>query len=272
MTDQFPVSQRILDFLNSTGSRSVHRLVNKVNDAQYPITKQTPLNVTYMQFPQEIMKDTPVAFYRLNANANDSTTNVLHGTASAVTFNQASLLTYPQGGVPITSGSASFVSASSSNVLLPTNALLNLTGNVTLEVWIKTSQSVSSVIIGGYSASTGYGIVLNNVTAGKFGYTVRGNVYESTTSVNDNTRHQLAVVATTTTIKLYLDGQLHRTVSSTNGQPTSYSGARRLGSTAAGGSYFNGNMEEAAIFSSALTDADVLGHWQAGTAVQVAAQ
>jgi hypothetical protein len=268
--DQFPISQGVQNFLENTGSRYVHRLDNAVNDSRFPITRVTPTNLGYMQFPQEIMKDSPVAFYRLNANANDTTTNVLHGTASNVTFGSTSLLTYPQGGVPITSGSGSFTAASTSNITLPTSALLNITGDITLEAWIKTSLTTAELVIGGYSLTTGYGLGVNMVTAGKFGYYRNGTWYESTTSVNDNTRHQIAIVGTSGSIKMYLDGNLHRTVAATSGQPTSYAGTRKIGSVIAGGSYFTGNIEEVTIWNTALLDADILIHWQAGTATQVA--
>ena len=143
------------------------------------------------------------------------------------------------------------------------------------EIWFKTSTNRGGKLIGFGSRTSGTSdhydrhIYMQDDGRLVFGaYT--GNTVTVTTAspYNDNVWH--CVVATQSPsdgMKLYVDGQLKG--SDPNGVAENYTGYWRIGGDTTWGSssaYFDGALDEAAVYDSALSPTAVADHYQRGTA------
>ena len=212
-----------------------------------------------------VLADLPAGYWRLDdlsgAAVNDSSGNAHHGIYNGgVTQGQA-------GAIVGDNNAAALFDGTSGYAALPDDAPLNITGDVTLEAWIKTTAD--GAIIGGYHGTTfaGYALTVGygTGTSGLLGYW-NGTAWSAGTSpVNDGSWHHVAVVATSTSITFYKDGAVDQTLS-TSGQPSSYAGLRRIGSTLEPSGFFTGLLDEVAIYPVALAPSRLLAHYNAGIA------
>ncbi|HEY7198104.1 MAG TPA: LamG domain-containing protein [Gaiellaceae bacterium] len=165
--------------------------------------------------------------------------------------------------------SVRFTAANSQYVDIPAAATLDLTTGMTLEAWIRTSTLGSNAtIIAKSSAGGGSGYRLqrngtNNtasfVTAGTTGTTLN-----SATSINDGAWHQIVVTYNGgNTKRIYIDGQLDASVTNLTGTLNTTANALRIAAQQAG-NYWDGWIDEVAVYNTALAGATVLDHYNAG--------
>jgi len=145
-------------------------------------------------------------------------------------------------------------------VSLATSTSLNITSNITMSVWVKTSSTTGSVIIGGYNAgadNTGYGLGFGQTVAGKISYWSQtyGSWVTANSLINDGLWHHIAVSVSGTTATFYKDGQIDGTV--TTNVPSSYSGTRAIGARKDGLSPFTGSIDDVRVYNRALTPSEV---------------
>lgn len=211
-----------------------------------------------MSYRDEVMADNPVGYWRLGetsgAVAQDETANNIDGTyvntptlgvAGAISGNTA----------------VSFASASSEYISVPHNAVLNTADVVSIEFWFKlaTTTSIQTFVMKGTSAYRVY----YNSASNKIGFERNdsGTIVETSVTVTDTSSwHHFVATKNGATSKLYLDG-VDRTGVVTNqtllNNSTALLWAAMVGIT----NYFNGSLDELAIYSTALSAARVAAHF-----------
>ncbi|WP_162915353.1 LamG-like jellyroll fold domain-containing protein [Paraflavitalea soli] len=201
-----------------------------------------------------------IANYRFNGNANDATGNnngVLQNSpaSTADRFNIA-------GRALQFDGSSQYIST--------TNSYVN-PGDFTISIWFKTATTTGGKLIGFGREQTGASgqfdrhIYMNN--AGQLYFGVYPNTVvtvNSTQSYNDNNWHlATATLSSTTGMALYVDGvQVGANTTTTTAE--NYTGYWRIGYDNVSGwistptsFYFNGSLDDALIYSRALSPAEV---------------
>lgn len=187
-----------------------------------------------------------VAVYHLSDNAANTTvkdstgngntgTNVANTNTKTATGEIASALTYS--------------SASGDKTTMSDSASLEITGALSFEAWIKTTDSNSSTLWRSYLSSspyTGYGIGYGINGAGKMSYwsSVHGAWVISNSSVNDGAWHYIAItVSSGGTVNFYKDGAADGSQSSS--VPASYTGIRDIADAG-----FTGTLDEVRVSNS----------------------
>ena len=145
------------------------------------------------------------------------------------------------------------------------------------EVWIKTSTTQGGRIIGfgssgdaGFSSSYDRHIWMLDDGTLRFGvYTGSMETISSSKSYNDGKWHHLVATLGSGGMNFFVDGSSVGTNPNTAAQ--NYSGYWRLGgdNTWGGNSsaYFSGDVDEAAVYSTVLSPADVSAHYASGSGV-----
>lgn len=256
------------DVKRASGKRGRSHDLAAVEQGTCTLTLKDPTgkyNPERAGYADEVLADSPVGYWRLGESsgtaAADSSGNGLDGTYTGG-------VVLAEAGAPSSeTDTAARFDGSTGYVALPANALLNITGPITLECWLKSTSAAEHLhFLGGYDPNSpfaGYGLRLS---AGKFGYWsgAHGSWVEASPSVNDGAWHHLAVSVSGTTASFYVDGAAAGTPSTQ--QPNSYSGVRAIGSRATGnGLFFPGTLDEVAVYSGALSAARILAHYEAGT-------
>jgi len=229
-----------------------------------------------------VAADNPIAYYRLGETT---------GTVAANLGSTASSAAYV--GSPTLGTLGAIVSDPASNRAVTLNGSsqgirLNNAGDgtpferngdsLTLELWLNSTSSTNSRVLSWYATAVGGGQSLYGLYFygdGRLSFDVRGNdntyreVIASTVDVNDGAWHQLVGVLNRTagTMAIYVDGQFKNSISTT-GLTTLTSGVVGVPLTmgyqnSATPAYFNGSLDEVAVYGSALTAADVLEHYTA---------
>ena len=144
-------------------------------------------------------------------------------------------------------------------ISLATAASLNITSDITMSAWVKTSVGTEYVIGGhgpnpypGYALGIGEGTPSGTISQYSNGTPAwRG----SNTPVNDGTWHNIAVSVTGGVATFYMDGVADGT--GAQASPDSYSGVRALGATQDGLGNFTGQMQYVHIYDRALSAMEV---------------
>ncbi|KAA9339459.1 T9SS type A sorting domain-containing protein [Hymenobacter busanensis] len=179
--------------------------------------------------------------------------------AIAGSLSNADAQTLPGSGKALTfSGFGNYINAGAGN--------RNITQQVTVEAWIKTSTSNYQFVLGKYSDGSGqdkgYHLVTNGGRAGFHGRAGVGQYFTSglsVTRVDDGRWHHLAGVCTGSTWQVYVDGILEgsTTYNYTNGNLAS-SVPMAIGMYyLANDQFFNGQMDEVRVWNSARTEAHI---------------
>ena len=133
-------------------------------------------------------------------------------------------------------------------------------GPFTLTGWFKTSVPGPGKILSKYLSSTNqiYVMVLANgrVIAGFYD----GNDWQevrTSQSYSDNNWHHFALVVTTTTVELFIDGVSRGTDTHDNSIPVN-NVLWNIGRNANSSQYFTGSLDEIKLYNKALTPAEVI--------------
>jgi PKD repeat protein len=142
------------------------------------------------------------------------------------------------------------------------------------ELWFKTTTTNGGKLIGFGSSQTGRSssydrhVYMEGSGQLTFGvWTGQTNTTTSAQSYNDGNWHYLVATQGSDGMKLYVDNALV----GTNGQTTQqgYDGYWRIGGDTAwnGSAFFAGTIDEAAVYSTVLTPAQIAAHWNAASTV-----
>lgn len=207
-----------------------------------------------------------VAYYPFNGNANDESGNSNNGTV-----NGAALATDRFGGLD-----SSYYFDGNDYIICNTQVGPFGTGSRTISFWAKTdvapnvnSQQNTVLSYGQWPTGGGRFEVLINPKCRGIGVDVSNNYTTSSFDNSDNNWHFYSVVFDNTIsnklsdLKFYADGNLLTTVCNTNGDitlNTLNTEALNIGRLFYTGQprYFKGNIDDIRIYSSALSDADIL--------------
>ena len=146
--------------------------------------------------------------------------------------------------------------------------VLSMPGVITISVWIKLNSDYSSIqpIISNYQPGN-YLLEFGRID-GEFSWLQNGGSIDAVSSVSllDNDWHHLAVVRTGSSgnwiIAWYLDGVFDETdITSANPGAPSTTAIGRHGT--GGADYFNGAIDEVAIYDRALSESEILEHCNA---------
>lgn len=235
------------------------------------VTYQTSPSVCSSTYAANVLSDNPAGYWRLNETSGVTAYDIGVGGNNAnytagVTLGQVAAIT----------GSLNYsvlqaTANTSVATLFPEANVLVLTNNVlTQEMWVKQTVASAAIAIslnnGGYFKGFVFGINTFPCAAGQFKLTKFGATADICVNgwVNDvNVWHHLALVAGNTGLTVYVDGQ----VVGTNADTTNYvncDGTCVLGLGFNDGSAKPYYMEEVAFYSSALTQARIQAHYQAG--------
>ncbi|HQT44924.1 MAG TPA: LamG domain-containing protein, partial [Candidatus Micrarchaeota archaeon] len=167
-------------------------------------------------------------------------------------------------------GNGIYCNGNSQYVSVPNSQSLNITGPMTLSVWINragiSSQS-SGVIIhkesGGAAINGGYYLGDDNLTYSNISWRIRDSnnnftVLTTTSPISNNQWHHIAVVFNGTALFLYVDGVLNNSIPSSItsiGGTTTLLGIGAPQSSPTWG--FNGSIDEVRIFNRSLSAAEV---------------
>ncbi len=161
-----------------------------------------------------------------------------------------------------------FFDGSTDHASTTSGGTLNISGNLTMSAWVKTSKTTLQVIVTGFNDSgppfSGYGLGVSVNSPGLLSYLDATNVVwkDGPTLIDDGNWHFVAAVASGTVLTLYVDG-VQDGATSTIAPPTNYAGARTIGAWVAAGYYFSGSLDEVRIYSRALSQSEVLALYNA---------
>ena len=172
------------------------------------------------------------------------------------------------GGRWIGKGALEF-NGSSTYVDCGNDSSLSITDAITIEAWVKGPISATTSRIASKDDGTNRDWAIQIVSGTGFltFYVWRNNVIKSCGSsscVCDNIWHHVVCLNDGTNLQIYVDGTLSGT--NTAGGTIDNDGADvAIGATSGGGSNrFNGTIDEVAIYSSALSEAEIMAHYKMG--------
>jgi hypothetical protein len=214
-------------------------------------------------YRQNVLADSAGAYWRLGETSGSTAADELNanpGTYNNVTLNQTGMLACDA------NPSASFNGASS-YVRVASSSSLNMTSAVTVEFWAKrrTIATGYQVLVGkpgnGQSKFENYAVWLsNNRYQAYFG---NGTTFVTvlTPTVTDTNWHHVVATDDGSTAKIYLDGVLKASTATTLAL-TANNNPINIGRADGGGYFFNGWLDEVAVYPTALSAAAVQGHYQ----------
>ena len=153
-----------------------------------------------------------------------------------------------------------FSSASSQYVSVPHSSIFNITSQLTIEMWMKTSDGSEQYFTtkgndSWYVAINGGGSGFGKVTFFLNG--TSGGWLTSTQTVNDGNWHHIACTYNGSNRQIYIDGVLSVSAATTGNISTGTSNIEIGSRTVSGGYYFNGQMDELRFWNIARSQSQI---------------
>ncbi|KAF5437779.1 CASH domain-dontaining protein, partial [Candidatus Methanophagaceae archaeon] len=153
---------------------------------------------------------------------------------------------------------------------------MNVQSAITIEAWINTTQTTDTIFIQKYdqgSPYNGFGWRMNHAPSpfdGRLcfwnGHSQGAPFYwhnETTQSVNDGKWHHIAVTGAGSTGTYYIDGNQDSTFTF-SAIPDHASEVLYIGAYEGTGFWFNGSLDEVAIYNRSLSEDEILNHYRLG--------
>jgi fibronectin type 3 domain-containing protein len=221
----------------------------------------------------KVFSQSPDLYWRLDETSGSTAKDSSFSAQSDGTYGSGVTLSQAAG---IQSGTAVGVDGSQ-NGLISTKVAAGASAQVSEEAWFNTGTTSGGKILGFEDTATGTGnnydkqIYMTNDGRLIYGVYVGGVRYaETSASFNDNHWHHVVGTLGPDGLKLYVDGALVGSDSITASQ--SFDGYWRVGGGNLNGwpdqpssYFFNGRLDEVAVYPIQLTASDVLSHYQLGT-------
>jgi hypothetical protein len=227
-------------------------------------TSATDFTVTVVPdaYRDAVLADGPVGYWRLaetTGAALDAT-----GNAAGGTYNGGMTRGVP-GALSGDSNAAARFDGTDDYVSVPDNSALDRGDVFSYELWVKRGalQSTTQRLLhkGAGVAALGFG--LNNKLVLIPGGTGAVNIASSTTAITDQAWHHVVATKNGAGVRIYVDG-VDRTAAGTNATLTSNATALNIGRASTASAYSSADIDEVAVYPTALTAARVLAHYQAG--------
>ncbi|MGC4110223.1 MAG: PKD domain-containing protein [Nocardioides sp.] len=241
-----------------------------------PAANAAPTDV----YGKQIYQDSPWVYYRLGETTRTSNAADAGPDNRTGTYNSNTGITYGTAGALANSTNTSItIGGSSSSGYVSSPKTTTAPATFSIEVWFKSTSTQGGRLIGYSSSSSGSSsnydrmIYLQNSGQLVFGaYTSVENEVQSpaSTPYNNGQWHMaVATMSPTDGMKLYVDGVLVGT--NPNGTAQNYVGYWRVGPDnvweGASSKYLNGSLDEAAVFNSVLTPAQIQTEYTNGSTV-----
>ncbi len=218
-------------------------------------------------YGKAVVADNPNLYWRLD-DASGPTAADASGTGTTGTYSGG--VTYRTPSTVTTQGTG--VTLNGSNGLIVSNTQVNNPTTYSEELWFNTTTTSGGKLIGFGDASTGessdYDRHVYMLDTGQLQFGVyTGQISTITTpgSYNDGKWHQVVATQGSDGMTLYIDGQPVGT--NPQSQAQAYAGYWRVGGDhtwgGASSDFFAGQVDEVAVYSSELSAARVLAHFQA---------
>jgi Concanavalin A-like lectin/glucanases superfamily len=213
-----------------------------------------------------VQDDSPAGYWPLSDTSGTTVTALVGGAA-----NNGTVAATVRRGVTTPTGTGMlFTQANWRGVTVPRL----VSGDFSLEAWFTATVGLSggfwwsmAPIIGGDASGTvaDFGLALDNQGSVVYGETNDTPVVNSGTGLNDGAWHHVVVTRTSSTgaVKLYVDGAQVDTGTGPTGNLTA-SAVLGLGYNPADGKTFDGTVDEVAQYTTVLSAAQVLQHYQRG--------
>lgn len=206
------------------------------------------------QVPAYVSTLNLVAYYDFTGNANDISGNLNTGTVSGASLSADRFAN--------ANSSYSFDGGSYIAVPSGTATSLNVTGDLTLSFWFKSTQTGNLAIISfcdNFLGTGGYGSSLNggNVGGDKLGGWNSSIWLSSGISVTDGLWHHGLLTNNSGTVNLYVDNVLRDTDNNATGS-NSWNGTRAIGAwNNYSGGFFNGFIDDIGVWNRVLTPCEM---------------
>ena len=217
-------------------------------------------------YRQDVLAASPVSYWRLGETSGTRAADEVGanaGTYSNVLLGQPGTLACDSNPSASFDGTRSYTRA-------PASPSLNMTSAVTVEFWAKrrTISSTYQVLVGkpgdGQSKFENYAVWLTD--ANKYiAYFGNGSTYVSvyTPAITDTNWHHVVATHNGSMIRIYLDGLLKQEKATTL-QLTANTQPLNLGRENYNAFYFNGWLDEVAIYPTALSAPTIVAHYNRG--------
>jgi PKD repeat protein len=215
-----------------------------------------------------VFQDDPEVYFRLDGDGQTVAADASPvGTDGLVSGGVAT------GGAPaVASGSGHSASFDGSSGGVSTTTSYDTPNNYTLETWFNTTTTSGGKLIGFGNQQTGYSgnydrhVYMEQDGRLQFGnWTGQMNLASSTASYNDGRWHQVVATQGSEGMKLYVDGV--QVGSNPSTASDGYRGYWRLGGDSSwnsGSGYWQGSLDEAAVYARPLDAATVAQHYALG--------
>ena len=146
----------------------------------------------------------------------------------------------------------------STHVSIASPAAQSLTAALTVEAWVKVAANGNEVVVGDMASSAGYQLKITDGGVAEFdiGNGSAVTSVQGTTNVGDGAWHHLAGVYDGTSLSLYTDTAVATTTPGAGLLAASAAGLD-IGSDGAHGSYFNGDITDVRLWSTARSAGDI---------------
>ena len=244
-----------------------------VASAAIPV-RATPTARASANYSSTVLADGPVSYWRLGEQSGTTALDIGTG-ANNGTFTGGYTLGVNGAIVSDTNDAVGF-NGSTGYVSVPDKANLDLTGDMTLEMWAKpgllngTTQTVLQKGTSASSAGTGwqYRISINSANHWKgiiFVGTTSYEIIDNTDTLSTSRWDYLALVRSGSTLTFYVNGQSVGSAA-VSGATNTTTGMLAFGRAGGYSNYYlNGSVDEVAIYSAALTVSQVQNHFTVAT-------
>jgi hypothetical protein len=206
-----------------------------------------------------VMSDEPAAYWRLGESSGTTAVDET-GTSNGTYLGGFTL--GATGGLANDPNPAVDLNGTSGRITVPSVPALNLTSQVTIEAWVNPDTLVGTRWI--VNKGTFYYLYINNGTT-YFGIHAAGSYqFITTTAVTAGAWQHLVGTYDGSSLVLYRNG-VQVAQAAASGAISSTTTAVFLGAVSDAGSFFDGRLDEAAIYGTALTPAQALAHYQRGS-------
>jgi len=219
---------------------------------------------TFVSYAETVLADSPATYWRLGESSG-STSSDSSGASHDGTYATGVMLSVT--GALTGDGNTAVALDGIAGSIQDTSGAGAPTGSAdrSLEIWFKTTTTTSQPIfsygagsLSQFSVNLSGSHVLVNDGAETLDFTAGG-------SLADGAWHHLVVTYDSTTgVMVYLDGSAVGTAQATSGSLATVLDSSGFEVGTDGTGFFNGSLDEAAIYGSALTSGEVAKHYHAG--------
>ena len=207
------------------------------------------------------LTDNLVAYYKLDGNSNDSVGSN-NGTDTNVSYVAGKI-----------NNCASF-NGTTSGIEISSNAGLQITGDLTISAWINTSDTIGVIVAKSDGSTSTYEYEFGFNAANRLYFVSASSTYFSTESVsaptlNDSTWKHVVVVRGGGVTKYYVNGTLYNQ-NITHGNITNVATSTqsvRIGRRGNPDNFYAGSIDEAGIWSRALSGTEITELYNAGAGI-----